>query len=136
MHLKAIQQIAKVPRSIGVPPLSDSAFEQALTFQAQASSNLAALGINPGTPGSSDDEGKLNPLAGMGLTDEQYTMILQNLVNGESFMGIAGLSPDNMNGGSANLPQQGTAQPSPKRPLDDPQDHGGSHKRGRFEIVE
>lgn len=140
MHLKAIQQMAKVPRSIGVPPLSDSAFEQALTVQAQASSNLAALGITgglrPGTPGGSDDEGKLNPLAGMGLTDEQYTMILQNLVNGESFMGIAGLSPGDLNGGPAgNSPPSVSVPSTSKRPLDEAQDRNGSRKRGRFEMV-
>ena len=29
MHLKVIQQMSKVPRSIGMPPLSDTAFEEA-----------------------------------------------------------------------------------------------------------
>ena len=126
MHLKAIQQMAKVPRSIGVPPLSDSSFEQALALQAQASSNLITIGpgsVGPGTPGGSDDEGKINPLAGMGLTDQQYTMILQNLVNGESFTGIEALNRD---------PNPGSS----KRPLEDESDQGRPGKRGRFEVVE
>jgi osomolarity two-component system response regulator SKN7 len=128
MHLKAIQQMARIPRSIGVPPLSDSAFEQALTVQAQASNLMAANGGDrQGTPGGSDDEGKINPLAGMGLTDEQYSMILQNLVNGEPFMGISGLNPADLTGASSS---------SSKRPLDDGQDQERSGKRGRFEIVE
>ncbi|KAF6750548.1 hypothetical protein DFP72DRAFT_910498 [Ephemerocybe angulata] len=33
------------------------------------------------------DEARINPLAGMGLTDEQYTLMVTNLMNGESFMG-------------------------------------------------
>lgn len=126
MHLKAIQQMAKIPRSIGVPPLSDSAFEQALTVQAQAS-NL--MNERAGTPGGSDDEGKINPLAGMGLTDEQYSMILQNLVNGEPFMGIPGLNPADMSGTSPSAS-------SAKRPLEEGQDQERTGKRGRFEIVE
>ena len=34
---------------------------------------------------SEDDEGRINPLAGMGLTDEQYNLILQNIVSGDGF---------------------------------------------------
>ncbi|KXN87180.1 Transcription factor prr1 [Leucoagaricus sp. SymC.cos] len=65
MHLKAIQRLNKLPRSI----------EQG---QAQ---------------GLDDETRVVNPLSGMGLTDEQYNMILQNVVNGESFMnGIDGSS--------------------------------------------
>lgn len=33
-----------------------------------------------------DDEERANPLSSMGLTDEQYNMILQNIINGQSFM--------------------------------------------------
>jgi osomolarity two-component system, response regulator SKN7 len=33
-----------------------------------------------------DDEGRINPLAGMGLTDEQYNLILQNIVSGDGFL--------------------------------------------------
>jgi osomolarity two-component system, response regulator SKN7 len=127
MHLKAIQQMAKVPRSIGVPPLSDSSFEQALAMQAQTNNNLAAIGPSgggPGTPGGSDDEGKINPLAGMGLTDEQYNMILQNLVNGEPFIVNESLSARDPGAGSS------------KRAMEETSDQDRSRKRGRFEVVE
>jgi hypothetical protein len=33
-----------------------------------------------------EDEGRINPLAGMGLTDEQYNLILQNIVSGDGFL--------------------------------------------------
>lgn len=106
MHLKVIQTMSKVPRSVGIPPVSDSGFDQALTMQVP----LGSIG---------EDDGKINPLAGMGLTDEQYTLILQNLVNGESFMGIGSL--EGMDG-------------SGKRSLDDVSD-GRESKRSRFEEV-
>ena len=35
---------------------------------------------------SEEDEGRINPLAGMGLTDEQYNLILQNIVSGDGFL--------------------------------------------------
>jgi osomolarity two-component system response regulator SKN7 len=133
MHLKAIQQMARAPRSIGVPPLSDSTFEQALTVQ--VSNNLATLNGNSGprvnTPGGTDDEGKINPLAGMGLTDDQYSAILQNLVNGESFMDVTGLDPAD--------PGPDARPGSSKRPLEQAaigQGDGRAVKRGRFEIME
>ncbi|KAL6300238.1 hypothetical protein BKA93DRAFT_740923 [Sparassis latifolia] len=107
MHLKVIQTMSKVPRSVGVPPLSDSNFDQALSV------------ASPFAIPSGEDDGKINPLAGMGLTDEQYSLILQNLVNGESFMGIG--------------PLEGAG--GDKRPLDDAPD-GRDGKRSRFEVVE
>lgn len=111
MHLKVIQTMSKVPRSVGIPPLSDAGFDQALQMQMQM-------------PGGGEDDGKINPLAGMGLTDDQYTMILQNLVNGESFMGVGALDGalDGMGAGA-------------KRGLDDGGD-GREAKRSRFEVVE
>ncbi|THG97959.1 hypothetical protein EW026_g4155 [Hermanssonia centrifuga] len=83
MHLKVIQTMSRVPRSVGIPPLSDNSFDQAFAMQAASMSAPGNFNFSPG-----EDDGKINPLAGMGLTDEQYSMILQNLVNGESFMGI------------------------------------------------
>ena len=35
---------------------------------------------------SEEDEGRINPPAGMGLTDEQYNLILQNIVSGDGFL--------------------------------------------------
>lgn len=114
--------MSKIPRSLGIPPLSDAAFDQALVAQANgmigSSSNPQAM-FALSLP---EDDGKINPLAGMGLSDEQYTMILQNIVNGESFMGIGGSLDLNVVDGN-------------KRPLDDATD-GRDGKRGRFEILE
>ncbi|KAH7889124.1 SKN7, two-component response regulator [Phlebopus sp. FC_14] len=100
MHLKVIQQMSKIPRSIGVPPLSDSAFTEALMVGAanSASSALSAPNANASASTSApasdtlipsyDDDGRINPLAGMGLSDERYHAILRDLVNGENLMGV------------------------------------------------
>jgi len=114
MHLKVIQTMSKIPRSVGIPPLSDASFDQALQMQMQGGALL----------GGGEDDGKINPLAGMGLTDDQYTMILQNLVNGESFMGVGSLD-GSLDGMGAGV----------KRGLDDGSD-GREPKRSRFEVVE
>ena len=119
-HLKVIQTLSRVPRSVGVPPLSDPSFDNALTVQANAVQQGALpIGFSLGT--ANDEEGKINPLAGMGLTDEQYTLILQNLVNGESFSGVSSL--------------EGANGESGKRALDDPHDSREA-KRSRFEVIE
>ncbi|KAG5716450.1 hypothetical protein E4T56_gene17580 [Termitomyces sp. T112] len=132
MHLKVIQQHMRstsVPRSIGVPPLSDSGFEAAFTpgVIAAASSSASTSSSTPSntnhasssnTPSTAittnnnnstsstltgamdlsftmtpppfgfdaEADGRINPLAGMGLTDEQYNMILQNIVAGEGLL--------------------------------------------------
>lgn len=165
MHLKVIQQMSKIGRPLtGTgPPLSDSAFEQAITANAQ---NLFMVPSRPssvaGTPialsgyssapspfnfhffGDGADEGeagageRINPLAGMGLTDEQYSLILQNLVSGEGFMGAmegAGLvagpgTPGLLTGPSSS----GSLE---KRSLEDAsREDEREGKRSRFEIVE
>ncbi|KAL5529526.1 hypothetical protein ACEPAG_5511 [Sanghuangporus baumii] len=105
-HLKTIQQLSKVPRSVGIPPLSDGQFEQALTVSA----------ANP--PAPDDEGGKINPLAGMGLSDEEYAQILQGIVNGETFQGCD--------------PNFTLLE---KRTLDDSSD-GRDGKRSRFEVIE
>jgi len=158
MHLKVIQQMSRIPRSVGVPPLSDTNFEQALTTnanylmlqqgQSSASSSLvpssssnsnsvanapSPFTFNFGFTGDGDD-GRINPLAGMGLTDEQYNTILQNIVNGDGFMGISmdgvGVSPG---GGVSGM--DGTLA-GEKRPLEDPIEDGRDGKRSRFEVIE
>ncbi|KAF5374070.1 hypothetical protein D9757_010739 [Collybiopsis confluens] len=161
MHLKVIQQMSRIPRSLGIPPLSDSGFEQAITSQAAlltrqnvqqgedrpgSSSNnyslaLAASSLSSGVSASSssygfsplpvldgddDDFGRLNPLAGMGLTDEQYSVILTGIVNGETFAG----SMDMGLYGSNDIQMDNR-----KRGLDE-QDDNRNGKRSRFEVVE
>jgi osomolarity two-component system response regulator SKN7 len=62
IHLKAIQLSAEVPRSLGLPPLSDQGI-------ADAVANGAAQWMQ------SDDV--RNPLAAMGWSDETYGIVLQ-----------------------------------------------------------
>src|SRR5882757_2053716 len=147
MHLKVIQQMSKVPRSIGVPPLSDASFSEALAVgasQLQLHSSNPGSSSNPAASNSSlnpaegmsgyDDDGRINPLAGMGLSDERYAAILRDLVTQESFAGVgvpegysflAGALGPGMNGGMGGE----------KRGLDE-QGDGREGKRGRFEIIE
>ncbi|RPD56428.1 hypothetical protein L227DRAFT_508493 [Lentinus tigrinus ALCF2SS1-6] len=125
-HLKVIQTLSKIPRSVGVPPLSDPNFDNALAMQAAAQQGAGGLPLGFSLGGGDDDDGgKINPLAGMGLTDEQYTMILQNLVNGESFSGVSSLE------GATGV----VGGESSKRSLDDSSD-GREVKRSRFEVIE
>ncbi|KAF8803163.1 hypothetical protein BYT27DRAFT_7196034 [Phlegmacium glaucopus] len=182
MHLKVMQQMTVIPRSVGVPPLSDANFEQVLMtnammmqqqLQRPAVAGLLVGGnnnpshalstINSLSPpllplplqhhhqpqqqqqlvlpppqaqqqpssqlsptsllGMGEDDGRINPLAGMGLSDEQYNMILQNLVNGERFMGM-GMDA----GGGSGM----------KRTIDDVGGGGDERggKRSRFEVVD
>ncbi|KAA1479491.1 hypothetical protein DENSPDRAFT_862045 [Dentipellis sp. KUC8613] len=110
MHLKVIQQMSKFPRSVGIPPLSDANVDQALSGAVQPSGPLMA---------PPDDDGRINPLAGMGLSDEQYAMILQGLVSGaDTGMGMMSMS---MGSGKRGLEEEGD---------------GRDGKRGRFEVLE
>ncbi|KAJ3752730.1 HSF-type DNA-binding-domain-containing protein [Lentinula raphanica] len=70
------------------------------------------LGINA----DDDDMGRINPLAGMGLSDDQYNAILTGIVNGETFSG------------SIDMDNQ-------KRRMDDQED-GREGKRSRFEVID
>ena len=148
MHLKVIQQMSRLPRSVGAPMQVPQNFST-------NSNNFLPSSMNPGvsmrsnlieasdaTASSSSDAAaapttsssfninffgdvqdmRINPLAGMGLTDEEYAMILQNIVNGD---GLTGLLDENMPTSSAE-----------KRPLDDLSEDGRSGKRSRFEVIE
>lgn len=108
MHLKVIKTMAQVPRSLNIPA---ELLGQAVSTQLKASQN--------GTVATAD--GRINPLAAMGLSDDQYSVILQNLVNGEAFEDVmAGAGPSNLDG---------------KRPLPDSPDER-ENKRSRFEEIE
>ena len=152
MHLKVISQMARIQSGVGIPPLSDANFEQAVASGANAqrqtvvagSSNLGqTYPVNFFPPATQEDDGRINPLAGMGLTDEQYGMILQNILSGEGLM--SGMEEGYPGGG---MPANGGQQPGmmnsgmsigialgEKRPLDDGEDRGGL-KRSRFEVIE
>lgn len=112
IHLKAIQQMGKFPRGIGA---ADTSIEEdpETSLAVQPSMNLPVV----------EDSGRIDPLAGMGLTQQQYQLILQGLVHGDNSLSAA------MNG-SASL---GIA--SEKRSLEETEDERDV-KRGRFEVLE
>jgi len=149
MHLKVIQQMAKVPRSIGIPPLNDGGFDQALAVTAQqhqhnlnltlglGGGHLHSGNIGNGNEDESDiNDGVINPLAGMGLSDEQYAMILQNLVAGGSGVSVGPdgslIDASGLGLGSMGL---GGLMESHKRALEEGLDERES-KRSRFEVLE
>lgn len=143
MHLKVIQQMSKVPRSLGVPPLSDPSFSEALAVGASqlqrhasssnpgSSSNSSSLHPMLGAMSGYDDDGRINPLAGMGLSDERYAAILRDIVTQESFSGVG--VPEGFSFGLAGA--LGPGMGGEKRGLDDEGD-AREGKRGRFEIIE
>ncbi|KAJ7822678.1 HSF-type DNA-binding-domain-containing protein [Mycena leptocephala] len=122
-HLTVIKEkmstsmrIARPPS--GIPPLNDAGFESAL--QAGAASMSAGssspgstlMGYGLGSPDSGD--GRINVLAGMGLSDEQYNIMLAGIVGGDGF----------------NFGEKRT------RDLDEVDPDGRDGKRSRFEVVE
>ena len=173
-----------VPRSVGVPPLSDANFEQVLMTNAitmqqqqmqQRHSAMALTGLlvngsntadglsttntlSPSIPLSQqqqqlvpqqqssqisftsllsmgeDDVRINNPLAGMGLSDEHYNTILQNLVNGEKFMGMGMDDVDGESGSGGGSGLSGGI----KRTIDEVGFGSDKRegKRSRFEVIE
>ncbi|KAJ7128442.1 HSF-type DNA-binding-domain-containing protein [Mycena epipterygia] len=113
-HLTMIQQKMStsmhIPRPLtGTPPLSDARFQSSIQSDTVSSPELMSYGLS-----SLDaDNGWINVLAGMGLTDEQYNIILAAIVNGEDF------------------------SLSEKRPLDlSEEPDGREDKRSRVEVIE
>lgn len=92
-HLSGLREMGRastsIPMQLGAPPGNNS---MELAY------------------GMAEDSGRVNPLAGMGLTDDQYKTILQSIVGADSFG-------------------------NEKRGLDD-DDDGRPGKRGRFETIE
>lgn len=105
--------------------------------------NFNFFGGNGNGNGSAGDEDgevgaaeRINPLAGLGLTDEQYGMILQGLVNGDGFVGAmegVGYSGVPSTSGIVEMPSGSSG--SEKRPLEDADDDREG-KRSRFEVIE
>ncbi|KAF8191532.1 HSF-type DNA-binding-domain-containing protein [Mycena galopus ATCC 62051] len=102
----------------GIPPLNDAGFESALqagaastpTGSSSPGSMLLTYGL--GSPDPSD--GRINVLAGMGLSDEQYNIMLAGIVSGDGF----------------NFGEKRS------RDLDEVDSEGRDGKRSRFEVVE
>jgi osomolarity two-component system, response regulator SKN7 len=115
MHLKAIQQMGKFSRALGA---ADSSIEE---------DPETSLAVQPSmNPPVVEDSGRLDPLAGMGLTQQQYQLILQGLVHGDSSLGTA------VNGA---VPGASLGIGSEKRSLEDAEDERDG-KRGRFVVLE
>lgn len=128
MHLKVIQQMSKVPRPpVGVPPLSDEGFNEALAVGAATSSSS--------TIPSYDDDGRINPLAGMGLSDERYQAILKDLVSNENLMGV-GVSEGFAAFEGMEVGLDVGVGVGEKRGLDEDTGEMRDGKRGRFEILD
>jgi osomolarity two-component system response regulator SKN7 len=188
MHLKVMQQMTVIPRSVGVPPLSDANFEQVLMTNAmtmeqqmqqrQSSTTTAPAGLlvntADGLSSSStntlssplsqlhqqqqqlssqpsqisftsllsmgeDDVRINNPLAGMGLSDEHYSIILQNYVNGERMgLGMDDVVGGGSGSGSGGSGDGGGGSGSLKRTIDEIGFGSDKRevKRGRFEVIE
>lgn len=142
MHLKVIQEMAKVPRGPGIPPLNDAGFNEALIAGSSNSGNAAsttAVSTQSPLPLSpmSDDDPRINPLAGLGLSDEQYAQILQTLVASDTFSGL-----DNSSGsGSGSQSRESSSGGGgggglAKRALEDADGDPRDEKRSRFQVVE
>ena len=101
--------------------------------------NTALQSFNDG-----NDDDRINPIAGLGLTDEQYNLIVQDIVNAETF-NMGGVDSNGGPGPSSgsNVMMDGIGMMSAamlgaigeKRGLDDPSD-GREGKRSRFEVIE
>ncbi|KAJ7090415.1 HSF-type DNA-binding-domain-containing protein [Mycena belliarum] len=122
-HLTVIKQkmstSMRVPRPpTGIPPLNDAGFDSALQAGAASgsSSDSALMGYGLGSPSATDGDGRINVLAGMGLSDEQYNVMLAGIVNGDAF----------------------SFAPPEKRALERDEDdpNGREGKRSRFEVIE
>jgi osomolarity two-component system response regulator SKN7 len=110
MHLKAIQQMGKFPRAIGA---ADTSIEE---------DPETSMAVQPSMNPSIEDSGRIDPLAGMGLTQQQYQAILQGLVHGDSSL-------------SGAVSDAGPSIGGEKRSLDEAEDER-TGKRGRFEELE
>ncbi|KAJ7460870.1 HSF-type DNA-binding-domain-containing protein [Mycena galericulata] len=116
-HLTTIKQkigtSMRISRPLtGTPPLNDAGFESALQAGAASSQDNSLMGYGLGGPDGGD--GRINVLAGMGLTDEQYNVMLAGIVNGDGF----------------NFSSE-------KRSRDpDEEPDGRDGKRSRFEVIE
>ena len=178
MHLKVIQQMSRVPRSICGPQLtSDNSLTDALGSTSPPSSTTSSASSSTATQsmvnyaGDSDQMGpatseegqmnpltgvggdvRINPLSGLGLTEERYQAILKDLVNGDGLTGVGvpedltfGLIGGSNTGGmdvglgvgvGVGVGLGAGMGMSEKRGLDEDGDAMREGKRGRFEVLD
>ena len=106
--------MGKFPRAIGAPDMS---IEEDLE---------TSMVVQPSMNPPIEDSGRIDPLAGIGLSQQQYQVILQGLVHGDSSLSAAV---------NAAGPGAGLSIGGEKRSLDDAEDERDG-KRGRFEVLE
>ena len=132
--------MSRIQRPLGSEGSSDGPYSQGLPTT--SSSELLSFGPSGGRP--SEDDDRINPIAGLGLTDEQYNLIVQDIVNAETFgLGLGLDDGTTMNGPSgSSMMRDGMGMMSmamlgigEKRGLEDPSD-GREGKRSRFEVIE
>ncbi|KIK11144.1 hypothetical protein PISMIDRAFT_19772, partial [Pisolithus microcarpus 441] len=104
MHLKVIQEMSRVPRmpcgsrlstdnslTDALVPASTSTSATTTTAPPTASSSPSASAANRegmDGVGGGGSEIRIDPLAGMGLTEERYQAILKDLVSGDNLSGV------------------------------------------------
>lgn len=175
MHLKVIQEMSRVPRmpcgsrlstdnslTDALVPASTSAATPPTTSSSSSATTMTFSGADGGRVGppstSANREGidgvgteiRIDPLAGMGLTEERYQAILKDLVSGDNLNGVGvpegfnfdmmgdesigigvDVSVEGMNGG-----MNGDMGMSEKRGLEEESDGIREVKRGRFEVLD
>ena len=157
-----------VPRGPGIPPMNDMNVQQALLQNLAAAQQLALPGPSTSTSdlalqpssstssnpqdgafnysnffgtlglGQSEDEGKINPLSGMGMTDEQYGMMLQNMVSNDGLL-LGFDSPGTSTATYASMSNVGGMRLGlgVKRSFEGDTDLDGPQgKKSRFEVIE
>lgn len=156
--------MSRIPRSIcGSELTSDNSLNDVLissssssstASSASASSMVNYAGDNEQIEPSTGEEGqmnslmgmggdvRINPLAGMGLTEERYQAILKDIVSGENLTGIGvpeALTFDLMEGNATGGMDVGLGVSlgmGEKRGLDEDGDGMREGKRGRFELLD
>ncbi|KAI6043365.1 HSF-type DNA-binding-domain-containing protein [Pisolithus marmoratus] len=126
-HLKVIQEMSRVPRMPCGPRLStENSLTDALV-PASTTSSATPSTTSPGPlfMGGVGTDIRIDPLAGMGLTEERYQAILKDLVSGENLNGVE------MSGGMSSDMGMGE-----KRGLEEESDGIREVKRGRFEVLD
>ncbi|KAM6500042.1 CheY-like superfamily [Amanita muscaria] len=137
-HLRAIQEMSRVPRPLELPNAEGSSSYLQNNSLTSDSSMVSLSSQNV------DDDGRINPIAGLGLTDEQYNLIVQDIVNAETFGAgmedgtsrLSGPASGGMMDGPMGMMNMTTILMGEKRGLEEPSSDGREGKRSRFEVIE
>ncbi|KAJ2920602.1 hypothetical protein H1R20_g16492, partial [Candolleomyces eurysporus] len=162
---QALAQSAQQQQQLALPGPSNSISLRASSSSAQNNDNNSSsnsegplnapspfnfntfFGIGLDQGGSDMNEGRINPLAGMGLTDEQYGVMLANMMTGENVLGgltgspTASTSSPTSTGASGFMMGGVGISVGLKRGYDETGDldldlEGPQGKKSRFEVIE